>query len=217
MSERLETLKYVFTVEGETEQWYLVWLRDQINLCETRKYNVAIDAKVQQSPRKFYKNVNVKTTPKATHICDVESNEPFHVAKFMNVLTEMREGSDQKGIQYNLGYSNYSFELWIVLHKKTCNGALADRKQYLKPINQAFGESFETLDHFKHENNFKRCLSKISLANVKQAIERAEKITSSNEKNGKKQKEYKGYSYYRDNPSLSIHEAIKEILDECGV
>ena len=27
----LETKKYVLTVEGETEQWYFIWLRDQIN------------------------------------------------------------------------------------------------------------------------------------------------------------------------------------------
>lgn len=30
MSERLQTLKYTMTVEGETEQWYFQWLRDQI-------------------------------------------------------------------------------------------------------------------------------------------------------------------------------------------
>ena len=30
MSEKLETRKYTFTVEGETEQWYLFWLRDQV-------------------------------------------------------------------------------------------------------------------------------------------------------------------------------------------
>ena len=29
--EKLYTKKFVFTVEGETEQWYLEWLRDQIN------------------------------------------------------------------------------------------------------------------------------------------------------------------------------------------
>ena len=54
MRERLETLKYTFTVEGETEQWYLFWLRDQINGYAGRTYNVAFDIKVQQSPRKFY-------------------------------------------------------------------------------------------------------------------------------------------------------------------
>lgn len=27
----LEKKQYVLTVEGETEQWYFLWLRDQIN------------------------------------------------------------------------------------------------------------------------------------------------------------------------------------------
>ena len=63
MRERLETLKYTFTVEGETEQWYLFWLRDQINGYAGRTYNVAFDIKVQQSPRKFYKGISAKMTP----------------------------------------------------------------------------------------------------------------------------------------------------------
>ena len=57
--EKLYTKKFVFTVEGETEQWYLEWLRDQINKCEERKYNATVDVKVQQSPKKFYKNTHI--------------------------------------------------------------------------------------------------------------------------------------------------------------
>ena len=68
MSEKLETKKFVFTVEGETEQWYLQWLRDQIDTCEARKYNAVVDVKVQQSPEKFYKTVNAKTVPEVFHI-----------------------------------------------------------------------------------------------------------------------------------------------------
>lgn len=30
----LETKKFVLTVEGETEMWYFLWLKDQINQCE---------------------------------------------------------------------------------------------------------------------------------------------------------------------------------------
>lgn len=55
MSERLQTLKYTLTVEGETEQWYFQWLRDQINSCPERTYNISVNAKVQQSPERFYK------------------------------------------------------------------------------------------------------------------------------------------------------------------
>jgi len=50
----LENKKYVLTVEGETEQWYFLWLRDQINSYEGRTYNAAIDPKVKKSPKSFY-------------------------------------------------------------------------------------------------------------------------------------------------------------------
>ena len=215
--EKLYTKKFVFTVEGETEQWYLEWLRDQINQCESRKYNVAVDAKVQQSPKKFYKNANAKATPEVFHICDMESNEPIHVEKFQNILSEMKEANTQKNITYRLGYSNFAFELWMVLHKKTCNGMLAHRRQYLDHINRAFGESFENLDQYKHENEFKRCLAKLSLADVRKAIERADMIMANNEKEEKTLLQYKGYTYYRDNPALSIHEAVRMMFEECWI
>ena len=217
MSDKLETKKFVFSVEGETEQWYLLWLRDQINQCEKRKYNVSIDAKIQQSPKKFYKTVNAKTTPEIIHICDVESNEPVHVEKFRNILSEMKEAKTQKRITYRLGYSNFTFELWIVLHKKDCNGMLTHRRQYLEHINRAFGESFENLDQYKHEDEFKRCLGKLSIDNVRDALRRADMIEMNNKKDGKTFVEYKGYTYYRDNPALSINEAIRMIFDECRI
>lgn len=129
----------------------------------------------------------------------------------------MREAKILKKITYRLGYSNFSFELWLILHKKECNGSFNHRRQYLVPINQAFGESFEDLDQYKQEGNFKRCLSKLTLEDVKHAIRRADAITARNEKDAKILVKYKGYSYYRDNPSLSIHEVIHLIMAECGV
>lgn len=215
--EKLYTKKFVFTVEGETEQRYLEWLRDQINKCEGRRYNVAVDAKVQQSPKKFYKNANAKATPEVFHICDMESNETVHVEKFQNILSEMKEAKTQKKIVYRLGYSNFAFELWIVLHKRNCNGMLSHRRQYLEHINKAFDESFENLDQYKHEDNFKRCLGKMSLKDVREAIKRADIITENNKKDEKTLLQYKGYSYYRDNPALSIHEAVKKMFEECEI
>lgn len=214
---KLYTKKFVFTVEGETEQWYLEWLRDQINQCESRKYNAAVDAKVQQSPKKFYKNANAKATPVVYHICDVESNEQVHVEKFQNILSEMKEAKTQKKITYRLGYSNFAFELWMVLHKRTCNGMLAHRRQYLEHINRAFGESFENLDQYKHEDDFKRCLAKLTLDDVREAIKRADVIMANNVKDGKTLLQYKGYTYYRDNPALTIHDAVRMMFEECGI
>lgn len=64
----LETKKYVLTVEGETERWYFLWLKEQINKYAGRNYNASIVPKVQQSPRSFYKGTNAKVTPEAFHI-----------------------------------------------------------------------------------------------------------------------------------------------------
>ena len=215
--EKLYTKKFVFTVEGETEQWYLEWLRDQINQCENRKNNIAVEAKVQQRPKKFYKNANAKATPEVFHICDLESNEPVHVEKFQNILAEMKEAKIQKKITYKLGYSNFAFELWIVLHKQNCNGPLTDRNHYLTPINQAFGEKFENLDQYKHEDEFKRCLGKLSLNDVRDAVKRAEVIMVNNQRDGNTLLQDKGYTYYRDNPALSIHEAVKMMFEAWGI
>ena len=129
----------------------------------------------------------------------------------------MKEAKTQKRITYRLGYSNFTFELWIVLHKKDCNGMLTHRRQYLEHINRAFGESFENLDQYKHEDEFKRCLGKLSIDNVRDALRRADMIEMNNKKDGKTFVEYKGYTYYRDNPALSINEAIRMIFDECRI
>lgn len=217
MSEKLITKKFVFTVEGETEQWYLYWLRDKINECEGREYNISIDAKVQQSPGKFYKRANARATPLVFHICDVESNEDVHVEKFQNILSEMKDAKTNKGIEYRLGYSNFAFELWMVLHKRNCNGPLNDRSKYLSHVSKAFGENFEDLAHYKREDDFKRCLSSLTLDDVREAIRRADVITNNNKTNGNPCLKYKGYSYYRDNPALSIHEVVKLIFKECGI
>ena len=68
----------------------------------------------------------------------------------------MKEAKTQKNITYKLGYSNFTFELWMVLHKRDCNGHLNSRSQYLESINKAFDEDFENFQHYKHEKNFKK-------------------------------------------------------------
>jgi len=64
-----------------------------------------------------------------------------------------------KQIKYNLGYSNFTFDLWMVLHKSNCNTSIAPRRQYLTTINRAYDENFQSLDQYKHENNFFTTLS----------------------------------------------------------
>jgi hypothetical protein len=216
-AEKKENRKYVFTVEGETEQWYLEWLQEQINACNKSKYTVSIVAKVQQSPKKYSKTVNPIATPRVTHICDYESNDAGHVAKFQNILSELKEANSTIGrkFKYSLGYSNFTFELWIVLHKQICNGILTHRTQYLSHINRAYDENFENLDQYKHEDNFKRCLAKLNLDNVRMALKRSKSIMDIKEANGEHPEQYKGFKYYKENPALTVWESVEAIFLEC--
>lgn len=123
--------------------------------------------------------------------------------------------SIEKQITYKSGYTNFTFDLWIILHMMNCNTSYSHRKQYVTPINRAFGEKFENMDEFKKEANFKHCLSKLQLSNVIDAINRAKKIMQRNQENGYILHQYKEYRYYKENPSLSAWEAIEKILKDC--
>ena len=53
--------KYYFSVEGQTEKWYLDWLQETINSNSAAKYKVYIDSKIQKDPLKRAKSMNVVT------------------------------------------------------------------------------------------------------------------------------------------------------------
>ncbi len=147
---------------------------------------------------------------------DYESNDAVHTTQFQRTLDLLKDTSKLgKEIKYHLGYSNFTFELWMVLHKANCNTLLTYRWQYLDPINRAYDENFESLEQYKHEDNFKRVLRKISLPEVKEAIDRSKAIMQRNGENGLVLQQYKGYRYYRENPSLSVWESIEKILKGC--
>lgn len=210
------TKKYYFKVEGETEKWYLDWLQEKINNETESRYKVSIDSKIQKNPLKRAKSLNVISKVEITHLFDYESDEEIHSTQFKTTLDLLKEASNLgKQIKYNLGYSNFSFELWMILHKANCNTLFTHRRQYIDPINAVYSENFEDIKQYKHEDNFKRDLAKISLQEVKDAIGRSKVIMQRNEDNGYVLQQYKGYCYYKENPSLSIWESIDKIIKDC--
>ncbi|MGN0244203.1 MAG: RloB domain-containing protein [Lachnospiraceae bacterium] len=216
MIKRKTIKKYFFTVEGETEKWYLEWLRDRINECEEATYKVSFDIQVQKNPLKRAKSLAVTSKTEIWHLSDYESDEPIHVKQFTEVMDKMKAASNLgKQLSYKFGYTNLTFDLWVILHKAACNGAQAHRKNYINSLNQVYGEKFENMDEYKHEDNFKRCLGQLSLDNVRNAIDRANKIMVRNQENGYRLYEYKGYKYYKENPSLTINVIIEKILKDC--
>ena len=218
MANRKPTRKYYFSVEGETEQWYLKWLQDIINATEEGTCKVSIDCPKYKNPLKRAKALPITGKTEIYHFFDYESNDENHVKQFYEAMDNMKKVRDLgKQITYKSGYSNLTFDLWVILHMMNCNTSYAHRKNYITPVNKAFGEKFENMDEFKKEANFKRCLGKMQLSNVIDAIQRAKDIMQRNHENGYKLIQYKGYSFYNENPSLQSWEAIEKILIECGL
>lgn len=211
-----ENRTYYFSVEGETEKWYLDWLQRMINADPTAMYTVKLDSKVQKDPLARAKQLTIIGKTEITHVFDYESEEPVHVKQFITTLDRMKAAQNSgKDIKYHLGYSNFTFELWIILHKSDCNGILNHRSQYLAPINRAYDQQFESLKQYKHEDNFKHVLDQLTLDNVRNAIQRSKAITQRNKDDGYILHQYKRYKYYKGNPALSIWESIEKILRKC--
>ena len=55
--------------------------------------------------------------------------------------------------RYKLGYSNFAFELWLILHKRICNFSVEDRSKYVQNINTLYGTDFTKLKDNKNKEN----------------------------------------------------------------
>ena len=78
---RKQTLTYYFSVEGETEKWYLDWLQDQINAASEAKYKVKIKAEVQPDPVSYGKKLTVHSKTTVWHLSDIESSSEEAVGR----------------------------------------------------------------------------------------------------------------------------------------
>lgn len=214
-------LQYNISVEGETEKWYFEHIKNLINKHEKAKFRVGYNPKIDTSPLSFSKTIK-ETKLKSFHICDYESNEEIHVNKFKKVLDELKELRKKNGSykyikSYSLGYSNFTFELWMVLHKIQCYTPLNHRKQYVTHINNAYGTKYQFIDEYKSEDKFKKILSTIEIDDVINAVSNARKIRAKNMESEKRHNEYTGFYYYKDNPDLTIHEVVETILKDCKI
>ena len=118
MIKRKRTLKYYFSVEGETEQWYLEWLQDQINNAPKAVNKVSFNKQIQKDPLKRAKSLAITDKVEIWHLSDYESSDEVHVKQFRETMDRMADTKNlRKQITYKFGYSNFTFDLWIILHK----------------------------------------------------------------------------------------------------
>lgn len=216
-----EFRQFNMSVEGvNCEKMYFEHLAKLINCSGRNKYNLRISPKVM-SPLQYAKRNACKIQNKALyfHVQDIEDyyNDELR-KKFYVMIDEMRDAEEMFGICYQLGYSNYTFELWILLHVADMNFDVINRSSYLKQVNQYFNRNYKSLKEFKSKAEFQRILDEfITLDSVFQAINRAGKIVESNDAKNKAKNNYKNIVFYRDNPDVTVHKIVQTIFDGCGV
>ena len=216
---RKVTNNYYLSVEGETEKWYFNHLQNLINNSDKASHKVIFNIKISKSITKYAKSTTVIYHSKFFHICDYESNDESHRIQFDNILNELRNVKKiNRNINYKLGYSNFSFELWIILHKGKCAKHFSHRRQYLEKINEFYGENFESLTSYKEERNFNKILNQITLDDVIQAVKNGKEIRDINIKDSSQNYRKNGnFEYYTENPDMTIYECVGQVLSECGL
>lgn len=209
---------YLLSVEGETEKWYFERLKYLINTSVNATCKVDWSPKVEKSPYDYAKRFHGAYPIDAFHICDYESNDSFHVEQFRKTIKELKDARKiKRNIKYELGYSNYTFDLWMILHKIQFHKSVTDRTKYIKGINLAYHVEYKTLKEYKEEKNFKRLLSTIEIEDVKRAITNANAIRSYHEGVEHILTEDYGFKYYKDNPDLTINKCVENIFRICGL
>ncbi|MDR0645441.1 MAG: RloB family protein [Elusimicrobiota bacterium] len=215
--------QFHISVEGDTEALYFEHLQKLVNECEDMEYKLKLIIK-KINPISFIKNI-VSTqmrSIRAFHIFDYEGNTKEYIGNFENIVKKINEANELKkdGIEYyKIGYSNLSFELWILLHKINLTSPISTKDNYLFHINKNFAphQKVKHISDYKQKRYFERqILSKIKLSDVLMAIEFAKEIETKNYLD-KKCKEIADFKFYPDNPDLTVHKCVEEILISCVV
>ncbi len=72
-----------FSVEGETEKWYLDWLEKQINAYSNLDFNVKLESRVKTNPVRFVKGLSfLPDKAELIHICDYEGSTDENIKRF---------------------------------------------------------------------------------------------------------------------------------------
>lgn len=209
-----QSVKFNLSVEGETEKWYFERLRDLVNASPDARYKLALRCDVEKSPLDMAKRLAI---PKGAsidvwHVFDFESESELHRHNFQDALRQMRDANQMgKRLRYRSAYSNFTFDLWMVLHRANAVHC-GHRDEYLRQINAAYGTHFREMHEYKREANFKGLLSKISLDDVASAVERAMRMNAATMRRGARTAEHCGFTYCLDNPYTELHNLVGEML-----
>lgn len=218
MSQILRREKYspIITCDGETEKWYFEHLQKLINADEKRCKDANFSPIVAQKPFKTSKSKTILYDTPWFHITDTETQRESDIVSFHRILEELNMiKMNKKEAIITLGYSNVSFELWLLLHKICTVQNIENAHGYWENIKVAFQlKKIHSFQDYKKERVFARVLEKINLSDVRFAIRNARSIELQLRQVVNPVR-FCGFEYFADNPSTSLHYVVDEILNQC--
>lgn len=212
-------MRFYISCEGETERWYFEWLQRQINKDKRTREKIDFCFK-NISPSSFAKsNKNAFTNAmiEGTKFCrvqDIEDYSECQIKAFHNLLKSNKEAKNiLKKVSFIIGYSNYTFEVWIIAHKTKVK-SVAHRDHYYRQINSAFGKKFENNCDYKSKSNFESILKLLTLDDViNNALPECQRFKSKNSTDDPQSKRSMyGFTYMLKEPDTTLDDFVKIIL-----
>lgn len=115
--------------------------------------------------------------------------------------------------QITLGYTNYCFDLWLLLHKKDFFDCVNSQNDYADELRHVYG--LKEHANIKKKENVESIVKQINIMDIRSAIARADILAGRNlERIGNKTP--KEHEYY-DNPDTQVHKLLLLIFQKTGV
>lgn len=207
--ERKPELLYIIGCEGiNQERLYFLKLQQLINAIPTRKYNVLFDFAEPYggNPRCVVERAVNKSIGKSNKAA---------LFDYDNMQKQYEEAIDLAfDHSIEVGYTNYCFDLWLLLHKEASPPKVSHQDDYARYIKVAYGLSAS--DNIKEKKIVELILNQIELTDIKFAIKQAEILTEAHPSSAPHQTQRNHIGYY-DNPDTCVHTVIKNIFRKTGI
>lgn len=115
--------------------------------------------------------------------------------------------------QIVLGYTNYCFDLWLLLHKENYTQTVSNQDGYANELRKAYG--LRKGANIKKKDQVEKMMEQINMEDVLTAIARAEKMACAHSKKAA-HRTSQGFEYY-DNPDTQIHNMLNLLFQKVGV
>lgn len=209
----------IITCEGETEVLYFQRLKELVDIEPACLMKLGCKITVSKEPCSKAKLQTTLSTTKWYHILDKEGSSNADMVTFENNLKNFRKvKAIRQNVKLYLGYSNVSFELWLIMHKSDERPHAYSSQDYLSKLKKLYNlPNIKNLEEFKKESNFKKVLQQITLDDIRRAIKNGKALEAENEAYGFQPRKIHGFEYYEENPSTNMHRILEDILKDVGI